>query len=106
MTPANDVLDDDTIDDLLIVYHDELNRWNIVGPLEERRTNLPPREFWNAVRTEEGAEGLRPEPKIIHFKTRSDAVCCVQWHGLKAALTAFLGVLATSASEEADNSHG
>lgn len=99
---ANDTaeqISEELVDKMLDVYWNELQLWNIIGPLEERRTNLPPRPFWNAVRTPpELIIGMKPENTIIHFRDAESARACIQWHGLKAVLVAFIGELAAFAS--------
>lgn len=105
--PANDTIEDEVVDRLLEVYWDELRLWNIIGPLEERRTNLPPRPFWNAVRTPpEIIIGMKPENTIIHFKDIEHARACIQWHALKAVLTAFLGELTPLVSDTGGKPNG
>lgn len=93
-TPANDELPDELIDTAYEAMSAELDHWNIVGPLTERRAPpLPPREFWNAVRKNNAAIEEQPRPTIFHLKDRPTAIACVQWHGLKAAITAVKGEL-------------
>lgn len=88
------------------VMCEELNHWQIVGPLAERRRNLPDREYWNAVRTEQMSIDSAPQNEITHLKDKATAIACVQWHGLKAVLEAFEGELAPVASEAAGNDNG
>lgn len=98
---------EELVDKMLDIYWAELRLWNIIGPLEERRTNLPPRPFWNAVRTPpQSIIDAQPENTIIHFKDIESARACIQWHGLKAVLSAFLGELAASASDSGGTSNG
>jgi len=93
---------DEQVDRAYEIMSEELNHWQIVGPLEERRgKHLPPREFWNAVRTT--AINETHDPIIFHLTTKANAIACVQWHGLKAVLAAVRRELAPSASETVGN---
>lgn len=89
---------EEIVDKAYELMSDELHKWQIVGPLAERRPNLPDREYWNAVRTEQTSIDSVPTHEITHLKDRSYAIACVQWHGLKAVLAALKRELAPSAS--------
>lgn len=91
------------VDHAYEIMSDELSHWQVVGPLAERRTNLPDREYWNAVRTSQVATDAEPTITITHLKDRAHAIACVQWHGLKAVLAAFERELAPSASSTGGN---
>lgn len=85
---------DELVDKAYELMSDELHKWQIVGPLVERRKNFPDREYWNAVRTEQKAIDATPTHEMTHLKDRSYAIACVQWHGLKAVLAALKRELA------------
>lgn len=87
------------------VMCEELNHWQIVGPLVERRRHLPDREYWNAVRTTVLDHGATV-PEITHLDCKANAVACVQWHGLRAVVAAIKGELAPSVSETSSNDNG
>ena len=88
----NSPLPDDIVDKGLEAFDTEASKWQIVGPLEERRPNLPPREFWNVVREPRSSiildQNKEPEPLVIHMKSKEYAFACVRWHSLQAALEA------------------
>lgn len=101
------MIPDSLVDHAYSVMCEELNHWQIVGPLEQRRANLPPRTFWNAVRTEETAAiDARPDPIIFHMDSKANAIACVQWHGLKAVITALKGELGLIPSNDDSTSNG
>lgn len=90
MSAAADI-PDELVDLAYEAMSAELSHWSIIGPLEDRRSgNLPVREFWNAVRTEQSSIDAAPQHEITHLKSRQYAVACVQWHGLKAAIAALM----------------
>lgn len=99
------MIDEAAVDRAYEVMCAELNHWQIVGPLAERRPNLPDREYWNAVRTEQSAADAAPKHEITHLKDRSTAIACVQWHGLRAVLTDLEGELAPSVSETSEQAN-
>lgn len=96
------MIEDETVDRAYEAMCAELSLWQIVGPLEERRTNLPPREFWNAVRVAENDINSAPS-KLFHLDSRANAIACVQWHGLAAALAAVKRELAPLPASNDDN---
>lgn len=98
--PANDPVSDEITDLAMDAMSEELSHWQVVGPLVERRQHLPDREYWNAVRTNPEVLNVRPAPTIHHLKDKANAIACVQWHGLRAGLTAVMRELAPSASIE------
>lgn len=104
--PANDPVTEELVDLGYEAMCEELGHWNIVGPLEQRRPNLPPKEFWNAVRKNETL--LQPEaaPTVISLISKQHAVACVQWHSLKAALAAVMRELTPSVSSIGDTPNG
>jgi hypothetical protein len=90
----NSPIPDEVVDKALAAYHGELQLWQIVGPMVERRRKpLPDREFWNAVRTEPApiiitSDAAPAEPRVIHLQDQQFAWACVQFHGIQAALEA------------------
>jgi len=67
---------------------------------------MPPRTFWNAVRDNASAIHDKPDNTIIHLTTREHAVACVQWHGLKAVITALKGELGPSLAVSGNDNTG
>lgn len=104
--PANDEVEERLVDLGYEAMCEELNLWNIVGPLENRRPNLPPQEFYNAVRNNKTAVSPEAFPTVISLKSKPHAVACVQWHSLRAALAAVMRELAPIASSIGDDTNG
>lgn len=104
--PANDEVAEEVVDTAYEAMCAELNLWNIVGPLEERRSNLPPRVFYNAVRNNKDVLHPEAQPTVISLIDKPHAVACVQWHSLRAAIAAVMRELAPTASSIGDDTNG
>lgn len=95
-TNENSPVPDDVVFKAQEIFEAELACWQIVGPMAERRPNLPDREFWNVVRRDPApATIIQVEPmentsevKIIHLQSKEYAYSCIRWHGIRAVLEA------------------